>query len=381
MYKTTQSYIRAIAALAGTTIGAGIFGIPYVMAQAGVMTGIFWILVVGVLLIATNLIHGEFSLRMRDDKKFVGIACYYFADKWCRLIGYFTQINFFGTLIAYHIIGGTFLHIILSSFFEIDVTTTTFLYAIGVGAVLYAKAAFIEKFDFPLVVMLFVTIGALIISGISKVSFGTFAFADFSQSILPYGVALFALNSVSSIPAIEQILDGNKKKLKPTIIWGAVISIVITLAFGVVVSGITGAQTTQDALTGLIPWYGNGVIVFGALIGLLAILTSHIIIGHHLKEIFIFDYRLPKLLAWAFTLGVPYAIVLFTAISFIGVLGFVGGVFGGLNGVLVGVLGLRMRKYVTREPEYTLKYATFWSYAIIIAFSIGTVYQLVTSIV
>jgi len=54
---------EAIALLVGTIIGAGIFGIPYVIAQAGFLTGLITLGVLGTAVIILYLYLGEVILR------------------------------------------------------------------------------------------------------------------------------------------------------------------------------------------------------------------------------------------------------------------------------------------------------------------------------
>ena len=65
---------RAISALVGTVIGAGIFGIPYVVAKIGFLPGIFYLLTLGTLVLFLNLLYGEVILRTPGDHQLTGYA-------------------------------------------------------------------------------------------------------------------------------------------------------------------------------------------------------------------------------------------------------------------------------------------------------------------
>ena len=44
--------------LTGTIIGAGILGLPYVFAKSGFLVGLFWLVVLGAIMIFVNLSLG-----------------------------------------------------------------------------------------------------------------------------------------------------------------------------------------------------------------------------------------------------------------------------------------------------------------------------------
>ena len=52
-----NTFIKSIAILIGTTIGAGVFGVPYAIAQIGFIPGLVYLLVIGGLMILLNLMY------------------------------------------------------------------------------------------------------------------------------------------------------------------------------------------------------------------------------------------------------------------------------------------------------------------------------------
>ena len=67
-------FYRALATLIGTTIGVGIFGVPYAFAKAGFFVGMIYIVIIGFSLILVNLIYGEICLRRKGKMRLVGQA-------------------------------------------------------------------------------------------------------------------------------------------------------------------------------------------------------------------------------------------------------------------------------------------------------------------
>jgi amino acid permease len=69
-----RASFEAAATLVGCTIGAGILGIPYVVAQAGFITGAITIILLGALMLMLNLFTGEIALRTEGDHQLPGYA-------------------------------------------------------------------------------------------------------------------------------------------------------------------------------------------------------------------------------------------------------------------------------------------------------------------
>lgn len=54
---------------------------------------------------------------------------------------------------------------------------------------------------------------------------------DMSQRFIIYGVVIYALNGVSSIPIIQECLGADKKKLPHLIIGGGILCMILAIAW------------------------------------------------------------------------------------------------------------------------------------------------------
>ncbi len=50
-----KNFYYALAILIGTTVGGGIFGLPYVIARAGLLTSLFYFLILGAVVLLVTL--------------------------------------------------------------------------------------------------------------------------------------------------------------------------------------------------------------------------------------------------------------------------------------------------------------------------------------
>ena len=65
---------QATALIMSGTIGAGILGIPYVVAKVGIGIGLFFIVAVGICMIGFNLLLGEVAVRTNHQLQLSGFA-------------------------------------------------------------------------------------------------------------------------------------------------------------------------------------------------------------------------------------------------------------------------------------------------------------------
>ena len=141
--------------------------------------------------------------------------------------------------------------------------------------------------------------------------------------------------------------------------------------------GITGSGTTEEAINGLIPYLGNWIISVGAIFGILAVFTSFLVLGLGLEEIFHDDYRIKKRVAFCLALFVPFLAYLFGLKSFIFIIGLVGALAAGIDGILTVLIYFKAKKAGDRQPEYQIKTGIFWGWLLILMFSLGFIYQFV----
>jgi len=164
---------------------------------------------------------------------------------------------------------------------------------------------------------------------------------------------------------------------KKAIVWGTLLPIFLYFLFILTVVGVTGQQTSPEAIQGLVEALENHTIIFGAIFGLLAVATSFLVVGLSLKKTFWYDYKINKYLAWVLTCSVPLIAYLCHLRDFIMVIGFLGATLGGLQMVLLILIYQKAKKTGQRQPEYSLKLPALVSYGLILLLAIGVVYQII----
>ncbi len=368
----------AVATLAGTIIGVGMFGLPYAASQAGFKLTLIYLFLLGIIVTVVHLIYGEIVLRTKEKHRLPGYAQTYLG-RWGRTAA---SVIFFTTLylalLAYLLIGGEFLRVILSGWWNISSAAGVILVAVFGFGVVFKGLKLTGFLEFALTTLL---IGLIL--GLAGYAFKFAETANFSllesggDVFLPYGLILFALAGGSAIPEIQNFFrTGRKNYLKWAIILGTFIPVLIYGVFITAVLGISGPATSTEAVKGLLPYFGPTLIKYAALVGFLAVITSFFTIGLNIKNSLIFDFKFPRALSFLFTAGAPLVLFFYGFKNFISILSFSGAVLGGLEGLLLILIWRQARRRSTRAPEYSLQLGTGLQLILALVFLAGLVYEI-----
>ncbi|MBU4338567.1 hypothetical protein KKB43_02285 [Patescibacteria group bacterium] len=137
---------------------------------------------------------------------------------------------------------------------------------------------------------------------------------------------------------------------------------------------MSGAETSENAVSGLAKYYGNGFITLGALVGFLAVFTSLLAYGTNLKKTFQYDYGLSRTQGLILALLIPFLVLMSGANDFIRIMGFSGALMGGVDGVLLILMYRKADKGGARKPEYDIITSKRLEYFIMLIFILGFVY-------
>src|SRR3989344_238109 len=97
-WKNNKNLILALATIVGTTVGAGIFGIPYVVSKSGTIPGVFYFVVLGSAVLLLHLFFGEIILRTKGQHRLIVYAQIYLGNWGKILVAFSTIIGIMGAL-------------------------------------------------------------------------------------------------------------------------------------------------------------------------------------------------------------------------------------------------------------------------------------------
>lgn len=374
-----KNFILAVSTLIGTIIGVGMFGLPYAAARAGWGLTLVYLAVLGAVVTLMHLIYGEIVLRTKTKHRLVGYAEIYLGRSGKFLGSAIFFVTLYLALLAYLIIGGEFLSVILSGWWDVSPAGGAVLVALLGFGVVFRGLKLTGALEFIMAAVLVVLI--LILSGYAFKFLRAESFSFFNPGgdfFLPWGVILFSLAGGSAIPEIRNFFTrGRGHILKTVIIIGTFVPVLVYAFFITAVLRLSGASTSPEALAGLAPVLGSTFVKYGAVMGFLAVITSFFTIGLNIQNSFRLDFGLSKLSSRVLTAAVPLALFFYGYKNFISILSFTGAVLGGLEGLLLLAIWRRSRKKGDRNPEYSLNLGVSLRFVLAAVFVLGIIYQLI----
>ncbi len=178
---------------------------------------------------------------------------------------------------------------------------------------------------------------------------------------------------------MEEVLRQEPQKLKKAIFFGSLIPLLVYFLFALIIIGICGSQTSEDAISSLYLFLPKWISKFGASLGILTMATSFLAIGYVLREVWHRDFHLPRLISFSLALLPPLVLFLLGAKSFIIILEYTGALTGGLTGILIIACYLQAKKEGQRQPLYSFSIPKLLLLILGIIFLIGMITPLITS--
>jgi len=376
MYK---NLILPAAILAGAIIGAGIFALPFVFANAGIITGLFYLGIFCFVLIIIHLMYAEVIIKTQGEHRFPGYVKIYLGKINFWLANLTSVLGMLLILTVYLILSVSFLGLILPLSFDASgIFKIMFFWLLGSIAIFMeirrlAFSEFLITLGIVLIAFLLFVFGAFNFGKIISIS----AF-NFKNIFLPCGVILFALSGRVAIPAVINYFQKIKQpviKAKQPIILGTLIPAFVYVLFVFGVLGLSGA-VSEDAVSGLVGNVSPFILSLVGIFGLISIWSSYVVVGLDVKNSLKFDLKFPKILAGLIVIGTPLFLLFAGFQSFLILIGVIGGVFISLEGIFIVLMWLKARK-INNEEVIFKKLNPLIVYALIIIFIGGIVYEII----
>jgi len=364
---------EATATMVGTIIGAGILGVPYVIAQVGIFWGVLMLVLLGVATIVINLMFTEVVLRTKSLHQIAG-----YAKKYLGMIPYRFEIiallvGSYGAMVAYLIGEGE----VLSAVFGGNKLFYSLGFFVLGSFILWFGLKLVKVFELWLVFVFIIIVAIIIGFSSTALNLENLQYSNLSKIFTPYGVILFSYGGAASIVAMKQILRRKEKLLPKAVVLGTVIPMLIYIVFSIIVVGVTGISTTGVATVGLGNALGSSMILFCNIFAFFAMGTSFLTIGIVMIQFFQFDMKLSKFWSWFWVIMVPLFLFLFVAHDFIQTMGIAGSLAFGVTGVILVMCFWKAKKKGDRKPEINLPKMRVIGIFLISLFILGIIYTIV----
>lgn len=377
MKPPNNRFIRAVGTMVGSVVGVGVFGLPYAFEKSGPVLGALVLVLLAGVISGMQLMYAEVALHTPGNHRLVGYVRALLGEGWARFAVVALSAGLWGSMLAYMIVGGSFLR----ELFAPGVAGAEFWFGLGLAAVagflMSRGTQAVAKLEVAAVALLGFLFAFMTLAALPHARFAYLSGVHWDAMLVPYGVAFFALAGMGVIPEMKAVLGTAREKELPCAVLTAMSIIAgLYLAFALVVVSVLGPKTTQSAFVGLVPVLGGSFRVAASVLGSTVVLSIFSMIGVELSNTFRFDFRARKGFALFLTLFVPCALFVLGVRELIDVLMFVGSVLGGALGILVVVMYEKMRRSPVRLQHRCLNVPRLLSVAVVAVFLAGMVLTL-----
>jgi len=363
----TKKFWATAFTLTGTIIGAGILGLPYVFAKSGFFIGLFWLILLGFLILVVNLYIGEIGLRTPGTKhQLTGYAERYLGKAGSRIMFFAMAFGIYSALLAYLIGEGQSLSLLLTGGIKYAI-----FFGIGfwfmMAMLLRSGLKGLKKVETWGVITIIFLVVLIFLWYVPDINYENLTQVNVPNIFLPMGVILFALLGFTSIPELRMEIKGQEKSYKKAIILGLLVPIILYIIFSFTFIGILGSNVPEVATISL----GKFVVI----LGIFTMLTSYFVLSFSFRDIFKYDFKSSKFTTFFWTCAFPLLLYLivsyFDLLDFVQVLGIGGVISGGLTGILILIINKRAKKLGKRNPEFSIPINWFIIILISLVFVLG----------
>ncbi|HXF44258.1 MAG TPA: aromatic amino acid transport family protein [Candidatus Paceibacterota bacterium] len=368
----SRDSILAASILAGTTIGAGIFSLPYVFNKIGVFAGFFYLIFFACVYVTVYLMYAS-VLRTRSGRHdFSYFAELYLPKTVAKFASFAILAEAIFVLTIYLILAPTFISLIA----EVEWFYAVFAFWLFGSIFVFASLLWQGMAELlGTLAIIFIIFVVVFLGGWSGDGLPIVKPLNIESFLLPFGPLLF---SFAARVAISRMVDEERaarRARRPFSLRGAIIvgTFIPALVYFLFVLGILGlsSDVTPEALNGLTELPAPLIATFGVL-GLITIWTSYFMIGANFREILIEDKKVRPLLASALVIFLPLGFYFAGLRDFLETLSFTGGVFLSLEGIFLVTIWRRA------FPEHPWKKL---SYPLYLVFSVALIYAVFDALV
>ncbi|MEK7576631.1 MAG: aromatic amino acid transport family protein [Patescibacteria group bacterium] len=329
--------LKGLGLLVGMIIGAGMFALPYAIARAGFWWGTFHFVLAALLVTCVHLLYGKVLFQEHTRHRLPGYVREYVGEGayWFALCSRF--FAYFGYLLAYGVLGGLFLNHFLS---HVSASFLSVLFFIVAAPFILLKPAGVGSLNLFFNAFLVFFIVVLFVALVPQIDISSPAPIGNSYDwFFPYGIFLFAFSGASVIPELVDLFGrGRERRFRQTVYASTAIVACVYILFIVAVLGIAHGNVSEDGLSSIKEFGGQGLFLIGSLIGFLAVADSYIDIGLELRYTLEYDLNFKKYAAWVIVVVLPPMLFLMGINNFVKIIAVTGAVGVGIEGVCIALL-------------------------------------------
>ncbi|OGG37992.1 hypothetical protein A2127_02245 [Candidatus Jorgensenbacteria bacterium GWC1_48_12] len=361
-----KGFTLSVGLLAGTIIGAGIFSLPYVINQIGLIAGVFYLAFFAFVYFLIFLMYAALLQTSEEEHRFIFLARKFLPKHLAGFASLTAVLDLIFTLTVYLILAVSFLGLITDLPPLVALTAFWFFGSVFI----FAKLSFQGAAEVLGTLAILAIVVLVFFSGSGLPDVPLFREINFDKLLLPFGPLLFAYAGRVAISRIigeyrKEKSAGRPFSMKKAILAGTFLPTVVYLIF---VFGVLrlAPDVSPEALSSLSFLPSSVLSLLGAL-GILAVWTSYFMIGADVRENLKYDLKIPKWVGSLVVLVFPLALYFAGFQEFLTVLSLTGGVFLGLEGIFI--IAMWRRAF----PSHRLRHFVFPLYLV---FFLALIYSL-----
>ncbi len=245
-----RKVISGTALIAGTTIGAGMLGIPLVTALAGFVPAFIATLSVWAFMVLTGLLYVEVALSLPAGANIFTMAGSYLGLRGKIAAAGMFLFLYYCLLVAYISGGAPLMGSLLQSFFgiQLDPISSIVLFGVLFGGIIGFGVRAINRVNLILSVAMFAAFALLISKGSSEVAIAKLSQGNWSKLCFALPVLFSAFGYHNVVPSLCTYMKQDRKSLRLSIFFGTGLALIVYLIWQWLILGSLSQEVINETL-------------------------------------------------------------------------------------------------------------------------------------
>ncbi|MFA6407705.1 MAG: aromatic amino acid transport family protein [Candidatus Paceibacterota bacterium] len=326
------SFLSAVSVLASTIIGAGIFSLPYVFKNVGLLSGVVYLFLFAAVYSMIHLMYVRVLQTTEEKHQFTYFAEKYLGVRFGKIAGGVILLELFFVLTVYLVLAPQFISLAIG----ISGWQALLLFWIFGSVVLFIPSRLLGWADLFGIGSILLIVGIIVMrGGQSEILVPLAQPLNWFLFLFPFGPLLFSL---SGRPALASIVEEWRRAKKSfSLGWAIVVGTLISAAvYFFFVVGVLRLNpfVSPEALTSLttLPFFLYSLL---GVLGIVALWTSYFMISISARDTLQEDMGVSSWVSASIVLFIPLVLVFISSTTFLSLISFTGGVFLAFEGVAV----------------------------------------------
>jgi len=277
--------------VAGTSIGAGMLGLPVLVGLGGFFPALFILLSAWAFMTATGLLYAELCLYYKSEINILGMSQKTLGKKGGIFAFFIYLFMFYSLLIAYFAGSGGIIH----DSWGLQPNLAILLFAFVTAFTIYKGKKMVNPVNQLLVAGLLIAYFGFVTTGFQHFDPQLLAYADWKKSLFTLPVAFTSFGYQGTVPTLASWLGYKEQRIHRAIIGGTLITLFVYVVWLALILGIVpidgengfvaAFNQNKDAIWAIQHFADNKLfIILGRVFAFCAISTSFLGVGIGLAD-------------------------------------------------------------------------------------------------